>query len=312
MNIPQNHRQVSLIGVPTDIGASQRGASMGPDALRVAGISAALARWSGEVLDIGNLYGPANPQQPAQAGYRHLAQCAHWNQSVHDAVYAELLRGHLPIVLGGDHSVAIGSLSAVARHVHAQKRQLRVLWLDAHADTNTHDLTPSGNLHGMPVACLCGMGPQALTHMAGHFPAIAPADFRLIGQRSVDAGERSLIQTLGLTVYDMRTIDEWGMRHVMAEALRGLDDNTHLHVSLDVDFLDPEIAPGVATTVRGGPTYREAQLCMEMIADTGRLASLDLVELNPAWDQRNQTAELTVDLLESMMGKSTLLRTGVS
>ena len=183
-----------------------------------------------------------------------------------------------------------------------------MLWLDAHADFNTHTLTPSGNLHGMPVACLCGNGPQALIEMSGSVPAISPKVVRQIGIRSVDAGERRLVHEAGLEVFDMRYIDEMGMRHTMELALATLDANTHLHVSFDVDFLDAAIAPGVGTTVQGGPTYREAQLCMEMIADTGRLASLDLMELNPALDVRNGTAIVAVDLIESLFGKSTLMR----
>jgi arginase len=185
---------------------------------------------------------------------------------------------------------------------------LRVLWLDAHADFNTAALTPSGNLHGMPVACLCGHGPQALISIGGHVPALQTQWVRQIGIRSVDAGEREWVHAQGLEVFDMRYIDEMGMRATMEQALLGLDANTHLHVSFDVDFLDPEIAPGVGTTVPGGPTYREAQLCMEMIADTGLLASLDVMELNPALDVRNRTAEVAVDLIESLFGKSTLMR----
>jgi len=169
-------------------------------------------------------------------------------------------------------------------------------------------MTPSGNIHGMPVACLCGQGPHALTGIGGHVPALSAKDIRQIGIRSVDAGEKRLVHDMGIEVFDMRFIDEMGMRHAMALALALVDANTHLHVSLDVDFLDPDIAPGVGTTVRGGPTYREAQLCMEMIADTGRMASLDIVELNPALDVRNKTAELAVDLVESLFGKSTLMR----
>ncbi|OYU94308.1 MAG: arginase [Burkholderiales bacterium PBB5] len=234
---------ISLIGAPTDIGAGSRGASMGPEALRVAGLQAVLEGHGLTVHDRGNLAGPANPWLPPVDGYRHLAEVVAWNQAVHDAMLAELRGGHLPILLGGDHCLGLGSISAVARHCREVGKKLRVLWLDAHADFNTNVLTPSGNVHGMPVA-----------------------------------------------------------------SLATLDAQTHLHVSFDVDFLDPDIAPGVGTTVRGGPTYREAQLCMEMIADTGRLASLDVMELNPALDVRNQTAELAVDLIESLFGKSTLMR----
>ena len=252
---------VRLIGVPTDIGASVRGASMGPEAMRVAGLQQALERL-----------------------------------------------GRLPLLMGGDHCLAIGSIGAVARHCREAGKKLRVLWLDAHADFNTSVLTPSGNIHGMPVACLCGHGPQALLEIGGQVPALQAKWIRQIGIRSVDAGEKRLVHQVGLEVFDMRYIDEMGMRHTMELALATLDEHTHLHVSFDVDFLDPPIAPGVGTTVPGGPTYREAQLCMEMIADTGRLASLDVMELNPALDVRNQTASVAVDLIESLFGKSTLMR----
>jgi arginase len=304
---PMQHL-ISLIGAPTDIGAGARGASMGPEALRVAGIQPVLESHGLQVIDRGNLAGPANPWLPPVNGYRHLAEVVAWNTSLHEAVHAELALGRLPIVLGGDHCLGMGSISAVARHCRDTGKTLRVLWLDAHADFNTAALTPSGNIHGMPVACLCGHGPAELTGIGGHTPAIDANVVRQIGIRSVDAGEKRLVHEVGLEVFDMRYIDEMGMRQTVEQALLGLDDSTHLHVSFDVDFLDPEIAPGVGTTVPGGPTYREAQLCMEMIADTGRLASLDVMELNPALDVRNRTAELAVDLIESLFGKSTLMR----
>ncbi len=300
--------RVSLIGAPTDIGAGTRGASMGPEALRVAGLQAALQAHGVDVVDRGNLAGPANPWQPAVDGYRHLPEVTAWSRAVHEAVHGEQQQGRLPLLLGGDHCLAIGSISAVARHCRAAGKRLRVLWLDAHADFNTSALTPSGNLHGMPVACLCGHGPRELVEIGGTVPAIHPKVVRQIGIRSVDPGEKRFVHEAGLEVFDMRYIDEMGMRHAMELALATLDAQTHLHVSFDVDFLDPEIAPGVGTTVPGGPTYREAQLCMEMIADSGRLASLDVMELNPALDVRNKTAELAVDLIESLFGKSTLMR----
>jgi arginase len=302
-----NHK-ISIIGAPTDIGAGTRGSSMGPEALRVANIVPVLQGHGLEVIDRGNLSGPANPWLPPVDGYRHLNEVVAWNQAVHEAVYAELKLGRLPILLGGDHCLGIGSVSAVARHCRDTGKKLRVLWLDAHADFNTDTLTPSGNIHGMPVACLCGQGPQALIEIGGTVPAISPKVVREIGIRSVDAGEKRLVHDADLEVFDMRYIDEMGMRHAMELALATIDANTHLHVSFDVDFLDASIAPGVGTTVQGGPTYREAQLCMEMIADTGRLASLDVVELNPALDVRNGTAIVVIDLIESLFGKSTLMR----
>ena len=308
MSIDMSGREVALIGVPTDVGASDRGASMGPEALRVAGLRERLQAHGLVVHDRGNLSGPANPWLPPVDGYRHLAEVAEWNRKAHEAVHAELTAGRLPIMLGGDHCLGIGSISAVARHCRETGRKLRVLWLDAHADFNTSAITPTGNIHGLPVACLCGFGPPELTGIGGQVPAISPKWIRQIGIRSVDAGEKRFVHQNELEVFDMRYIDEMGMRHAMELALATLDERTHLHVSFDVDFLDPDIAPGVGTTVPGGPTYREAQLCMEMIADTGRLGSLDIVELNPACDVRNRTAALAVDLVESLFGKSTLMR----
>jgi arginase len=306
--MPPMNRQISIIGAPTDIGAGTRGSSMGPEALRVANIVPILEAHGLSVIDRGNLAGPTNPWLPPVDGYRHLKEVAIWNRTVHDAVHAELALRRLPILLGGDHCLGIGSISAVARFCRENGKKLRVLWLDAHADFNTNVLTPSGNVHGMPVACLCGHGPKELVEIGGTVPAISPKVVKQIGIRSVDPGEKRFVHEQGLEVFDMRYIDEMGMRHAMELALATLDVNTHLHVSFDVDFLDPEISPGVGTTVPGGPTYREAQLCMEMIADTGRLASLDVMELNPALDVRNKTAELAVDLIESLFGKSTLMR----
>jgi len=299
---------IALIGAPTDIGAGHRGASMGPEALRVAGLAEALRDRGLAVVDRGNLSGPHNPWLPPVDGYRHLHEVVAWNRAVMEAMQAELATDNLPILLGGDHCLGVGSITAVAAHCRANGRRLRILWLDAHADFNTSELTPSGNIHGMPVACLCGIGPEALVRLGGSAPAISADAIRQIGIRSVDPGERRLVHEAGLDIYDMRYIDEIGMRRVMEEALDGMDDSTHLHVSFDVDFLDPTIAPGVGTTVRGGPNYRESQLVMEMIADTGRLASLDIFELNPAFDNQNQTAKLAVDLVESLFGKSTLMR----
>ena len=300
-------QHVSLIGVPTDTGASRVGCRLGPQALRVAGIAEALRRFGCAVRDVGDLVGPPNPQLPPVGGYRHLPQVIEWNRTVFDAVAAELRDGQLPIVLGGDHSVAIGSISAVARYCREEGRKLRVIWVDAHADFNTAELTPSGNLHGMPVACLAGHGPAELITLAGTAPAVRTEEIRQVGLRSVDEGEKTFLYEQGVEVFDMRFLDEIGMRRAMVRALAGVDQDTHVHLSLDLDFVDPEIAPGVGTPVRGGPTYREAHLCMEMLADTGRLVSVDLVELNPALDIRNSTAELAVDLVESLFGKSTLL-----
>ncbi len=284
---------------------------MGPEAMRVAGLADALQAHGVDVEDRGDLAGPRNPWQAPVEGYRHLPEVVAWNRAVHDGVLGVLRDQRMPILLGGDHCLAIGSISAVARHCREAGKKLRILWLDAHADFNTSALTPSGNIHGMPVATLCGFGAPDLVQVGGFSaqqPAISPKWVRQIGIRSVDQGEKRFVHEQELEVFDMRYIDEMGMKHTMELALATLDANTHLHVSFDVDFLDPAIAPGVGTTVPGGPSYREAQLCMEMIADTGRLASLDVMELNPALDEKNRTALLAVDLIESLFGKSTLMR----
>ncbi len=299
-------RRLALIGAPTDIGAGHRGGSMGPEALRVAGIESALVRMGRSVIDRGNISGPANPWQSPVDGYRHLEETTYWCRAVRDAVEASLAEGELPILLGGDHSLAIGSIYAVARHAEKQAKSLNILWFDAHADFNTPATTPSGNLHGMPVAVVMGFGPDCLTGLG---PEISSDAVTQIGIRSVDPVEKQAVLDCGLTVYDMRRIDEVGMRRAMDESLeRIVKRGGHLHVSFDVDFLDPFIAPGVGTTVQGGPTYREAQLAMEMIHDSGLMDSLDIMELNPAFDSKNATAELVVDLVESLFGKQILFR----
>ena len=301
-------KTVSLIGAPTDVGASVRGAGMGPDALRVAGIFEALRSHHFNVIDHGNLAGPPTPWTAPKGGVRHLDEVVAWNRSVFDRVAAVLAAGQTPLLMGGDHCLAIGSISAVARHCRYAKKHLRVIWLDAHTDVNNEAISPSGNLHGMPVSCLLGQGPKALVGWSGEPATIAPEDIDFIGIRSVDNDEKQAIRQLGLQVFDMRHIDEHGMRNTMIEALHDVDEDTHLHVSFDLDCLDPADAPGVGTGVRGGPTYREMQLCMEMIADTGRLGSLDVVEINPALDVRNRTAELAVEFVTSLFGASTLAR----
>jgi arginase len=299
---------VSLIGAPTDVGASVRGAGMGPDALRVAGIAEALQSRGFDVIDRGNLAGPPNPWNAPVQGIRHLAEVTQWNRAVFEAVATALAMEHVPLLMGGDHCLAIGSVSAVARHCRQHHKNLRVIWLDAHTDVNTEAISPSGNIHGMPVACLLGRGPEQLVGWSGERAALDAGSIDFIGIRSVDAEEKQAIRQLGLQVFDMRHIDEHGMRNTMTEVLQDVDEDTHIHVSFDLDCLDPMEAPGVGTGVRGGPTYREMQLCMEMIADTGRLGSVDVVEINPALDVRNRTAELAVEFIQSLFGASTLAR----
>jgi arginase len=303
---------VALIGAPTDIGAGRRGASMGPEALRVAGLEKSLRRLGCEVRDHGNVSGPINPEAPRTDGYRHLAEVATWCRSVCDAVYSSLGAGELPIVMGGDHSLAIGSVAALSRFCAEHRKPLAMFWLDAHSDFNVASSSPSGNIHGMPVAVICGHGPPELTGLGAESPMLGADKIVQIGIRSVDDIEKRLVVGSGIVVFDMRRIDELRMRTVMERALDYVAAlGAHLHVSFDVDFLDPSIAPGVPTTVPGGPTYREAQLCMEMIHDSGLMRSLDIMELNPALDEGNRTAELCVELVESLFGEEILARSAV-
>jgi arginase len=300
---------LALIGAPTDIGAGHRGGSMGPEALRVAGIGTALGRLGYVVEDRGNLSGPVNPDTAPVAGYRHLDEVAQWCEAVRDAVESALADGRLPILLGGDHCLAIGSIAGVARHCAERKTPLSVIWLDAHADFNTPETSPSGNIHGMPVAVVAGHGPEALTRLGHAKPMLQPGHILQVGIRSVDHVEKRMVVESGLEVHDMRRLDENGMRRTMERVLeRVAQIGGHLHVSFDVDFLEPSIAPGVGTTVPGGPTYREAQLCMEMIYDSGLMRSLDIMELNPAYDDHNKTAKLMVELIESLFGEQILSR----
>ena len=299
-------RTVALIGAPSDIGAGHRGGSMGPEALRVAGLEKAITRLGHHVLDRGNVSGPTNPWLAPVDGYRHLKETASWCRAVRDMVRFSLEQGELPVLLGGDHSLSIGSIAGVSGYCQDNGVPLTVVWLDAHADFNTPATTPSGNIHGMPVAVLTGMGPKALTELG---PKVDSAAFIQVGIRSVDPVEKSMVLESDMTVFDMRRVDELGMRVVMDQVLEKVRSRGgHLHVSFDVDFLDPGIAPGVGTTVSGGPNYREAQLCMEMLGESGLMRSLDITELNPAYDTRNQTAAVAVELAESLFGKQILYR----
>jgi len=302
-------RPIALIGAPCDVAAGTRGANLGPEALRVAGLDGALAGMGYPVRDRGNLAGPRNPQQPAVDGYRHLAETVAWCRSVRDAVAGALDADEMPVLLGGDHAMSIGSIAAVARHCEQRDRPVCVLWLDAHADFNTAATSPSGNIHGMPVAAVCGDGQRDLLELGPRAPMVVPGRVHQVGIRSVDAVEKRKVVEHGLQIHDMRRIDELGMRAVMAEVLDAIArTGGHLHVSFDLDFVDPGVAPGVGTPVPGGPTYREAQLCMEMIHDSGLLGSLDVVEVNPALDVHNRTAELAVELVESLFGEQILAR----
>lgn len=298
---------VSLIGVPCDTGAARPGASLGPDALRVAGIKHHLVRLGIDVEDRGNLAGPEYPYAKSVNGYRHLEETVLWCRYVHDAVFDMASQNRTPVVLGGDHSIAVGSIAAIARYCAVQNRNLCVLWFDAHADFNTPETSPSGNLHGMPVAALVGSGPEELLDIGPNTPLIAEHDIYQVAIRSVDDAEKMSLHKSQVNVSDMRMIDEFGVRATMRRILRDVElKKAHLHVSFDVDCLDPTVAPGTGTKTPGGLTYREAQLCMEMVHDSGLFGSLDIVEINPTLDHRNQTAELAVELVSSLFGKQIL------
>ena len=298
------NNRVSLIGVPSDIGASDRGASMGPEALRVAGLAKMLTKQGFSVTDIGNVEGPENPELPPVEGYRHLEENIVWAQNIHDSIYKEMDQGHFPIMMGGDHAMSIGSIAAVAHYCADHNKPICMLWIDAHADFNTNDTSPSGNIHGMPVAVATGLGHPDLLSVGHAVPMIDPKNIYQIAIRSVDKNEKLLVIESGITVYDMRRIDEIGIRQAMQDILHDVSEKgAHLHVSFDVDSLDPPIAPGVATTIPGGLTYREAQLCMEMIHDSGLMGSLDIAEINPALDTNNSTARIAVDLTASLFGR---------
>jgi len=297
-------KNISLIGVPSDTGAGDRGATMGPEALRVAGIAGMLTKLGHKVTDTGNLFGPKNPESAAKNGYRHLRENVIWCQNIQEAIFNEISEGSLPIMLGGDHAMSIGSIAAVARFCAEKKKKLCIIWIDAHSDFNTCDTSPSGNIHGMPVAVAAGYGPPELLAIGHKVPMVEAGDIYQVGIRSVDIQEKKLVLDSGVAVYDMRRIDEIGMREAMQQILEDVaGKDAYIHVSFDVDSLDPTIAPGVGTTIPGGLTYREAQLCMEMIHDSGRMISLDLMEINPALDFQNSTAKLAIELTASLFGR---------
>ena len=314
-SLPQHCTQVTgthrirVIGVPLDLGASRRGVDMGPSAVRVAGLEARLEALGHEVTDGGNIRVEiAETQASGNENAHYLKQIAQTCTRTAEAVVKTLEEGLTPLVLGGDHSVAAGSVSGVAEFYRRKGEKIGVVWIDAHSDINTPETSPSGNVHGMPLAALLGMGPDSLTTIYGFAPKVLPENAVLVGIRDVDAAERETIRRAGVAgVYTMRDIDERGMRTVMEEALAVAGRGTAgYHVSLDMDWIDPEDAPGVGTPVRGGATYREAHLAMEIIADHGRMLSFEIVEVNPVIDEHNRTADLAVELACSAFGKKIL------
>jgi arginase len=302
-------RKICVLGVPLDMGASRRGVDMGPSAMRVAGLEARLEALGHRVTDGGNIRVEIPETQASGSdNARYLKPISEICTRTAEAVLKALEEGMTPLVLGGDHSLAAGSISGVAEFYRRQNQKIGVVWIDAHSDINTPETSPSGNVHGMPLAALLGLGPAELSNLFGYSPKFAPENTVLIGLRDIDVAERDNIKRAGVAeVYTMRDIDERGMRAVMEEALRAAGRGTvGYHVSLDMDWIDPEDAPGVGTPVRGGATYREAHLAMEILADHGRLLSFEIVEVNPVIDEHNRTADLAVELACSAFGKKIL------
>lgn len=300
--------QIAILGAPLDLGAGRRGVDMGPSALRLAGLNAKLESLGYRVEDLGNVSAAqpeSTPTGPQNAKY--LAQiaksCAKLAAIVKDVVES----GKVPLVLGGDHSVAAGTVSGVAEAFRARGERIGLIWIDAHADMNTPESSPSGNVHGMPLACCLGYGPRELTHVFDFAPKVEGRNVALVGLRDVDLRERPIVRESAVTAFTMRDIDECGLRNVMEGAIQAATAGTAgFHLSLDMDAVDPDEAPGVGTPVRGGMTYREAHLAMETICDSGRMLSMEIVEVNPVLDDANRTALLGVELAMSAMGKKIL------
>ncbi len=292
---------IQIIGVPIDLGQSHRGVDLGPGALRYAGLAARLEQLGYEVHDAGNLQVPVRESLVHERQYHYLPSIREVCQAACLAGQKAVEQGRIPIFLGGDHSISVGTIAGVT-----YEQPAGVLWIDAHGDFHTSESSCSNNIHGMALALLLGRGFPELVQIGQPHATLQPLDVVMIGVRDLDAGERLSLRSSGLTVYTMRDIDERGMGAVAAEALARLGHRPRLHVSLDIDALDPQASPGAGTLVPGGLTYREAQLLMEIVADSGRLSSLDIVEINPILDNRNKTAQTAVELVASLFGKSIL------
>ena len=301
-------RPVRILGVPMDLGAGRRGVDMGPSAIRIAGVERALRRLGLEVSDGGDVAVPApESRSPGDASARYLSEVVHVCDRLRGRVLKAREAGSTPLVLGGDHSIAIGTVAGVAEFYRQRGETIGVIWVDAHADMNTPESSPSGNIHGMPLATLLGMGHERLVGLGGFQPKVDAANVCLIGIRNIDETEKGLLAASGVHAYTMRDVDERGMSAVMAEALaKALDGTAGVHMSFDLDGMDPTQVPGVGTPVRGGINWREANLLMEMLADTGRMTSVEITELNPILDDGNRSGVVAVDLVCSAFGKSIL------
>lgn len=297
------NKHLSIIGVPMDLGQSRRGVDMGPSAMRYAGIIQRLESLGYEIEDCGDIT-IGRPEKPSNIkGLKNLKAVSEANAVLADTVEQEIGKNRFPLVLGGDHSIAIGTLAGVAKAYN----NLGVIWYDAHADLNTADTSPSGNIHGMPLGVSLGLGDSTLTNIGGYSPKIKPENIVIIGARSIDEGERALIKEKGIKVFTMHEIDKMGMTTVIKETLAYFKGRTDgIHLSFDLDSLDPSEAPGVGTPVTGGVTYRESHLALEMFADADVITSAEFVEVNPILDDKNTTATLAVDLAASLFGEKLL------
>lgn len=303
-----HYSAITILGAPLDLGASRRGVDMGPSALRLALLNARLELLGYAVEDLGNVSVAQQENTPAgRENAKYLSQIAQTCGVLAEAVERVVAAGKFPLILGGDHSIAVGTVAGVSHALRKRCEQIGVIWIDAHSDMNTPETSPSGNIHGMPLACCIGQGPHELTHLLDYAPKVEPKNVVLIGLRDVDLSERSQVRQSGVTAFTMRDIDERGLKSVMTEAIRLASDGTAgFHLSFDMDVLDPDEAPGVGTPVRGGVTYREAHLAMETICDSSRMVSMEVVEVNPVLDVANRTALLAVELIMSAMGKKIL------
>jgi arginase len=301
-------RFIEIIGVPVDLGAGRRGVDMGPSAIRIADLEPRLEQLGHKVQDFGDLDVMIPETQKVGAGkLRYKAPILAMCDALCTTVSTSLEKGRLPLVLGGDHSIAIGSVAGSSNHFAKQGESIGLIWFDAHGDANTPETTPSGNIHGMSLAILLGMGDPDLVGLGGRSPKVQARNAVLIGIRDLDPGERETLKTSGVTVYTMRDVDERGMRDVVDEAIRLASDGTvGVHLSVDLDVVDPEDAPGTGTPVWGGVTYREAHLAMELMSDRAQIVAIDLVEVNPVLDTQNMTGILAAELAQSVLGKRIL------
>lgn len=303
------NKKIRIIGFPSDLGASRRGVDMGPSALRIAKIGPRLAQLGYEVEDVGNVTVEVREAiaKPREDGIKYLPEIVAATTSLRDKVFDSLTAGRVPLMLGGDHSLAIGSLAGVTKFYAAKKQKIGVIWLDAHGDINTPETSQSGNIHGMPLAHALGIGNKDLLSIAPVNPMVDASRTVLIGIRDLDPGERDTIRALGVRAFTMRDIDEMGMRNVIQEAIKiACNGTAGFHLSFDVDSMDPSVAPGVGTAVRGGFTYREGHLAMEILHDSGKILSMDVTEVNPVIDTSNQTADLAAEMTLSAFGKRIL------